>query len=159
VEQEPDPQAFQNRPKAVGVLLEGTFPSNYTNRPVPDGISPPVGVSSQSKPGKMIVFADGDLLKNQVSNTDGSPFPLGYDRYTQQQYGNKTLLLNAADYLTDDSGIIQLRNKEIKIRLLDRARIRTEKTFWQILNIGLPLMILVVFGIVRHFYRVRKYAR
>ena len=159
VEQEPDPQAFQNSPKAVGVLLEGIFPSNYTNRPVPAGIDPSVERLAVSKAGKMIVLADGDLLKNQVSNTDGSPFPLGYDRYTQQQYGNKILLLNAADYLTDDSGIIQLRNKEIKIRLLDRARIRTEKTYWQMLNIGLPLAILFGFGIARHYYRIRKYAR
>lgn len=159
VEQEPDPQAFQSTPQPVGVLLEGTFASNFKNRPVPEGISQPVSIPAVGKFTKMIVLADGDILKNQVSNTDGSPFPLGYDRYTQQQYGNKNLLLNAADYLTDDSGIIQLRNKEIKIRLLDRARIRTEKAFWQVLNIGLPLLLLVVFGVSRHFYRIRKYAR
>lgn len=159
LEQEPDPQAFKNSPQAVGVLLEGTFASNFKNRPVPEGISQPVQIPSVSKLTKMIVLADGDILKNQVSTTDGSPFPLGYDRYTQQQYGNKNLLLNAADYLTDDSGIIQLRNKEIKIRLLDRARIRTEKSFWQVLNIGLPLLMLLLFGIARHYYRLQTYAR
>jgi len=158
VEQEPDPEAFKNVPKPVGVLLEGTFASNYRNRPIPEGVGKSLSIPAQSKPTKMIVLADGDILKNQVSSSDGSPFPLGYDRYTQQQYGNKNFLLNAADYLTDDSGLIQLRTKEIKIRLLDRARIRTEKTFWQILNIGLPLLLLVIFGIARHFYRLQKYA-
>ena len=159
VEQEPNPQSFQSTPKPVGVLLEGFFTSSFLNRPVPAGISPAVSIPKIGKYTKMIVLADGDILKNQVSNTDGSPFPLGYDRYTQQQYGNKNLLLNAADYLTDDSGIIELRNKEIKIRLLDRARIRSEKTFWQTLNIGLPLLLLAIVGVLRHFYRRKKYAR
>jgi ABC-2 type transport system permease protein len=158
-EKEPDPRVFKSTPKPVGVLLEGRFPSDFKNRPLPADIPQAVTVSDVSQYTKMIVLADGDIFKNQVNNTDGSPFPLGYDRYSQQQYGNKNLLLNAADYLTDDSGIIELRNKEIKIRLLDRARIRTEKSFWQFLNIGLPLILLVIFGILRHFYRLRKYAR
>ncbi|MBC7745065.1 MAG: gliding motility-associated ABC transporter substrate-binding protein GldG [Flavobacterium sp.] len=159
VEQEPDPKSFKNIPKPVAVLLEGKFTSSFKNRPVPTGINAEVKVIENAKFSKMIVFADGDILKNQVNNADGSPFPLGYDRYSQQQYGNKSFLLNAADYLTDDSGIIQLRNKEIKIRLLDRARIRTEKTFWQFINIALPLILLTLFGFSRHFYRLRKYAR
>lgn len=159
VEQEPDPKLFQNAPKPVGVLLEGEFPSNFKNRPVPEGITEKVSIPEKSKPGKMIVLADGDLFKNQINSTDGSPYPLGFDRYTREQYANKSFLLNAADYLADDSGIIGLRNKEIKLRLLDRARIRQEKTFWQLINIGLPLILLIVCGIFQHYYRIRKYAR
>lgn len=159
VEQEPDPKLFQNAPKTVGVLLEGEFPSNFKNRPVPEGITEKVSIPEKSKSGKMIVLADGDLFKNQINSTDGSPYPLGFDRYTREQYANKSFLLNAADYLTDDSGIIGLRNKEIKLRLLDRARIRQEKTFWQLINIGLPLILLIVCGIFQHYYRIRKYAR
>ena len=159
VEQEPDPQAFQSIPKPVAVLLEGNFVSNFKNRPVPEGITSTIQLPAKGKPAKMIVVADGDILKNQVSNTDGSPFPLGFDRYSKQQFGNKTFLLNVADYLTDDSGIIQLRNKEIKIRLLDRAKIRSEKTFWQLINIVLPLCLLMIFGVARHFYRITKFAR
>ena len=159
VEQEPDPRAFQSVQRPVGVLLEGSFPSNFKNRPVPEGIIGAGELPAISKPTKMIVIGDGDILKNQVNSADGSPFPLGYDRYSQQQYGNKNFLLNAADYLTDDSGIIQLRNKEIKIRLLDRAKIRTEKTFWQIVNLGLPLLLLLIFGIAHHYIRVNKYGR
>lgn len=157
VEQEPDPKEFKSEPKPVGVLVEGTFPSNFRNRPVPEGISEHLVVPLQSKYTKMMIVADGDILKNQVSTTDGSTFPLGYDRFSQQQYGNRNFLLNAADYLADDSEIISLRTKEIQIRLLDRARIRSEKTVWQFLNIGLPLIMLIVAGIFQHYYRRRKY--
>lgn len=159
VEQEPDPREFRGSPKAVGVLLEGKFPSDFANRPVPEGIDGQPGMPAVSAPAKMIVFADGDILKNQVSTQDGSPFPLGFDRYSQQQYGNKNFLLNVADYLTDNSGIITLRNKEIKIRLLDRARIRDEKIYWQMLNLILPLFLLFIFGASQYFYRRQKFAR
>lgn len=159
VEQEPDPKLFQSPPNAVGILLEGEFPSVFRNRPVPAGIAEKVSIPDSSKPGRMIVLADGDMLKNQVNPADGSPYPLGFDRFTQQQYGNKNLLLNAADYLTDDSQIISLRNKEIKLRMLDRVKIREEKTFLQLINIGLPILLLIVSGIFQHYYRIRKYAR
>jgi hypothetical protein len=90
--------------------------------------------ASQSKPTKMIVLSDGDILRNQVG-ADGSPYPLGYDHYTQQSYGNKNLLLNIADYMTDDSGLISnCAAKKYKCACLDRARIREEKLFWQIIK-------------------------
>ncbi len=159
VEQEPDPSLFQSTPMPTGVLLEGNFSSNFKNRPIPQGITQKVNIPEISKPAKMIVFSDGDIFKNQINASDDSPYPLGFDRYTQQQYANKSLLLNAADYLSDDSGIISLRNKEIKLRLLDRAKIRQEKTFWQLINIGLPIILLIVCGIFQHYYRIRKYTR
>ena len=90
----------------------------------------------------MIVISDGDVFKNQVG-ADGSPYPLGYDHYTRQNFGNKNLLLNIADYMTDDSGLIALRTKEIQIRLLDRARIRSEKLYWQLINNIVPLAFIV----------------
>jgi ABC-2 type transport system permease protein len=157
VERNLDPAAFKGVPMPVGVLLEGNFPSVFNNRAVPDGIRESVKLPAKSQFAKMVVIGDGDILKNQISSKDNSPFPLGFDRYTQQQYGNKNLLLNIVDYLTDDSGIIELRNKEVKLRLLDKARARDEKLFWQVLNIGLPILLLVIFGFVQHFYRKRKY--
>ncbi|HEY1062054.1 MAG TPA: gliding motility-associated ABC transporter substrate-binding protein GldG [Daejeonella sp.] len=159
VEQEPDPKQFQSDPKPFGVLLEGIFPSNFKNRPIPLGIAEPLAIPALAKPGKMIVLADGDIFKNQINSTDGSSYPLGFDRFTREQYANKNFLLNAADYLYDDSGIISLRNKEIKLRLLNRAKIRQEKIFWQFLNIGLPLILLIACGIFQHYYRIRKYTR
>lgn len=159
VETEPDPKLFQSAAKAAGVILEGEFPSVFRNRPVPPGITEKVIIPEVSKPGKMLVLSDGDMFKNQINTRDGSHFPLGFDRYTEVQYANKNLLLNAADYMMDDSGIIDLRNKEIKLRLLDKAKIREEKTFWQLVNIALPLILLIVCGIFQHYYRIRKYAR
>ncbi len=158
VEQEVDPKDFQSAPKTVGVLLEGSFKSDFKNRPIPEGLEEKITVLQQSKFTKMIVISDGDLLKNQVNEADGSPFPLGFDRFTQQTYGNKNFLLNVADYMTDDSGLINLRNKEIKIRLLNRAQIKAEKLFWQILNNVLPLAMLLLSGIFQQYFRRRKYA-
>lgn len=159
VRQEPDPKLFQGPVKTAGVLLEGEFPSVFRNRPVPDGVDGSSALPERSKPGKMILVADGDIFKNQINASDGSHYPLGFDRYTQEQFANKSFLLNAADYLMDDSGIIGLRNKEIKLRLLDRTKIRMEKTFWQAINLGLPLIMLIACGIFQHYFRIRKYAR
>ncbi|MDP9077262.1 MAG: gliding motility-associated ABC transporter substrate-binding protein GldG [Bacteroidota bacterium] len=157
VEQEPDPKDFRGTPKAVAVLLEGKFQSDFQNRPLPEGLNENVQIITQSKPTKMIVLSDGDVLKNQVG-ADGSPYPLGYDHYMRRSFGNKNFLLNIADYMTDDSGLITLRTKEIQIRLLNRARIRSEKLYWQVLNNALPLGLLVMFAIFQHYIRRRKYA-
>jgi ABC-2 type transport system permease protein len=159
VAEQPDPKEFANAPVSTGVLLEGSFPSVFLNRGLPKGIPAAYPLPASSKPTRMIVLGDGDLFKNQVSSRDGSVFPLGFDRYTQRTYGNKTLLLNIADYLSGDDNLIALRNKEIKVRLLDKTRLRTEKTKWQLINTALPLLLLILFAIFQHYYRRRKYAR
>jgi ABC-2 type transport system permease protein len=158
IEDTPDPKRFQSTPKPVCVLLEGSFKSNFLNRPIPEGTNFPVASINKSINTKMLVFSDGDVFKNEVSTKDGSVFPLGYDKYNQQTYGNKTFLLNALDYLTDDSGLITLRTKEIKLRLLDKGKLVAEKTKWQLINTLIPLIMLIVFGIFQHIYRKRKYA-
>ena len=158
VEQTPDPQTFHSAVKIVGVLMKGIFKSDFKNRPVPEGFNEQIPFIQQSKPTEMIVISDGDVFKNQINEADGSPFPLGFDRYTQQTYGNKNLLLNIADYMTDNSGLIGLRNKEIRIRLLNRAKIKASKFNWQLLNTVLPLVILLLFGIFQQYFRRRKYA-
>jgi len=157
LEQEPQPKDFQSSTKPVAVLLEGKFKSDFLNRPMPEGLTEKVESLTESKPTKMIVISDGDVFKNQVGS-DGSPFPLGYDHYTQQSFGNKNLLLNIADYMTDDSGLIGLRTKEIQLRLLDRARIRSEKLYWQAINNVIPLAFVLIFAIFQHYIRRRKYA-
>ncbi|MDB5010996.1 MAG: gldG [Mucilaginibacter sp.] len=157
IEQEPNPKDFQGSPKPVAVLLEGKFTSDFKNRPVPGDFKESLTVLPQSKPTKMMVISDGDIFRNEVA-ADGSPYPLGFDHYTQQNFGNKNLLLNTADYLTDDSGLIALRNKEIQLRLLNRARIRSEKLFWQVINMVSPLLLVLIFAIFQHYMRKRKYA-
>ena len=158
IEDTPDPQRFQSQPKAVAVLLEGQFKSNFLNRAIPIGVLNAGETIAKSKYTKMLVFSDGDVFKNDVIEKDGSTLPLGFDRYTQQSFGNKTFLLNAVDFLTDDAGLIDLRSKEIQLRLLDKGKIVAEKTKWQMINTLIPLVMLVVFGIFQHIYRKRKYA-
>lgn len=159
VAEQPDPRDYTSVPQNLGVLIEGVFPSVFLNRAVPAGITGAYQVPAESKPTKMIVIGDGDVFKNQISTGDGSAFPLGFDRYTQKTYGNKALLLNIADYLSNDDNLISLRNKEVKIRLLDKAKLRTEKLQWQLINISLPLLVLILFAIFQHYYRKHKYAR
>lgn len=159
VAEQPDPRDYASVPQNLGVLIEGAFPSVFLNRAVPAGITGNYAVPPLSKPTKMIVIGDGDVFKNQLSSKDGSAFPLGFDRYTQKSYGNKALLLNIADYLSNDDNLITLRNKEVKIRLLDKARLRTEKLQWQLINMALPLLLLISFAIFQHYYRKHKYAR
>ncbi|RKR85265.1 gliding-associated putative ABC transporter substrate-binding component GldG [Mucilaginibacter gracilis] len=157
IEEVPKPQDFQSPPKPVAVLLEGTFISNFRFRPVPDSIHEQIPQLQQSKPTKMIVISDGDIFKNQIAS-DGLPFQLGFDRYTQQSYGNKNLLLNIVDYMTDESGLIELRTKEIQLRLLDKPRVRGEKLKWQLINNILPIALVLIFAIFQHYNRKRKYA-
>lgn len=159
VAEQPDPRDYASVPQALGVLIEGTFPSVFLNRSIPAGIIGNYPLPAVSKPTKMVVIGDGDVFKNQISSKDGSAFPLGFDRYTQKNYGNKALLLNIADYLSNDDHLIALRNKEVKIRLLDKAKLRTEKLQWQLLNMALPLLLLISFAIFQHYYRKHKYAR
>jgi ABC-2 type transport system permease protein len=156
---QPTQKDYSSVPKSAAVLLEGSFKSLFLNRPVPEGITENFNVPDQSKLTKMIVIGDGDVFLNQVSKTDNTPFPLGFDRYTQQNYGNKALLLNIADYFTDDDNLIALRNKETKVRLLDKTRLRAEKTKWQLINAISPLLLLICFAIFQHYYRKHKYAK
>ncbi|RZM26984.1 MAG: gliding motility-associated ABC transporter substrate-binding protein GldG [Pedobacter sp.] len=159
IENQPDPRDYANNPQIAAVLLEGNFSSLFLNRPLPEGIPTAYTTAASSAPGKMIVIGDGDIFKNQVSANDNSPFPLGFDRYTQRNYGNKALLLNIADYLSNDENLIELRNKDIKIRLLDKEKIRAGKLKWQLINTAFPLLLLIFFGTFQHYYRKHKYAR
>lgn len=157
--QEPKQEEYTSIPKTTGVLLEGSFKSVFLNRSVPQGIDETYNLPASSKPTKMIVIGDGDIFTNQYSKADNSVFPLGLDRYSQQNYGNKALLLNIVDYFTDEDNLIALRNKEIKVRLLDKTLVRAEKLKWQIINSVLPLLLLICFGTFQHYYRKHKYAK
>jgi ABC-2 type transport system permease protein len=158
LEQQPTPQEFNHPPRSMGVLLEGRFKSVFMNRAVPAGIDQTYDVPEQSEPSKMFVIGDGDVFSNQLAS-DGSPFALGYDRFTQRSYGNKALLINLVDYFTSSENLIALRNKEVKVRLLDKTLIKNEKSKWQMINTVLPLLLLISFAIFQHYFRKRKYTR
>jgi len=157
---EPDQRMFRQGPQPVAVLLEGTFPSAYLFRIPPDlAANPDMGVLESSKPTRMILIADGDIFKNQFHFSQGYSLPLGYDQYTRQTFGNRELLLNAMNYLCDDSGLITVRSRELKLRLLDSSRIAQERLFWQLLNTLAPVLLIVLFGLLKHQLRRRKYTR
>ncbi len=158
IEEAPQQKDFNNRPKAVAVMLEGNFKSVFLNRPVPEGIIENYDLPAQSLETKMMVIGDGDVFKNQVAS-DGSPFSLGFDRFTERNYGNKALLLNIADYFSNEDNLMLLRNKEVSIRPLDKTLVRTEKVKWQLINTVLPILMLIFFATFQHYYRKHKYAK
>lgn len=158
----PNP-AYYNQPKLpVAVLLEGEFESAFTNRLPPETKAAfdtveelkPIDRSPKSK---MIVIADGDIIRSEVRN-DSSAYPLGYYMYTKQQFANKDFILNCIEYLIDDSGILETRNKEMKLRLLNKMKAEDEKLKWQLINIALPIILVILAGLGFGFYRRRRYA-
>ena len=135
------------------VLLEGEFNSAYKHRVKPFETSL---LREKSRENKMIIIADGDVGKNQILKE--KPYDLSKDKWTNQQFGNKEFLLNAVDYLLDDSGLIQLRSKSLQIRMLDKQKAFKERSYWQFLNVGLPLILLFSFGIIFNYLKKRKYS-
>jgi gliding-associated putative ABC transporter substrate-binding component GldG len=135
------------------VLLEGEFNSAYKNRVKPFETSL---LREKSRENKMIIIADGDVGKNQILKE--KPYDLSKDKWTNQQFGNKEFLLNAVDYLLDDSGLIQLRSKSLQIRMLDKQKAFKERSYWQFLNVGLPLILLFAFGIIFNYLKKQKYS-
>jgi ABC-2 type transport system permease protein len=153
VTQDLNPQTFNRGNQTLAVLLEGEFTSVYSNRIKPFKLSKE---KSKSVATKMIVIADGDVIKNDVIRN--SPQELGFDRWTGQTYGNKEFLLNAVNYLLDDNGLINIRSKEIAVAFLDQQKITSQKTKWQLINIALPLVLLGIFGFAFNYFRKKKYA-
>lgn len=152
VRTEPDPEQYNNGNQNLAVLLEGDFTSVYKNRIKPFELT---DVINKSTPTKMIVIADGDVIKNDIGRN--GPQELGYDKWTGQFFGNKEFLLNAVNYLLDDDGLINIRSKKISLAFLDKEKISGNNTKWQALNILLPLALLGLFGFVFNYFRKKKY--
>ena len=153
------PALYNKGPQTAGYLLEGNFSSLFTNRPLPAGLPPntPAPITS-GKPTKIIVFSDGDLIRNEVNRTTNQPFELGYDRFMRTRFANKDLIMNAVEYLIDETGLINVRAKQITLRPLDRVKIKEERRMWQLINLVGPLLLLLVFGLTKAYIRKRKYA-
>lgn len=154
VRQKPNVREYEDGEQPLAVLLEGTFKSVYKNRIKPFKIS---DSKDESEPTKMLVISDGDVIRNEVQK--GRPLELGFQPYTSIMYGNKEFLLNAVNYLLDDTGLINIRSKKISIAFLNTEKVAAERQFWQILNLVGPLLLLLIFGIGFRFYRKRKYVK
>ncbi len=160
LEEEPDERLFRMANIPVAVLLEGRFKSVFENRITPEIKGDRlIDFKEVSLLNKMIVIADGDIIRNQLHVAQGYPLPLGFDQYTRQSFGNSDLILNAMNYLCDDSGLIISRSKEVKLRLLDKTRLKNHKLSWQLLNTLLPVILVLVFGIIKSRLRKRKFTQ
>lgn len=143
----------------VAVAMEGNFDSDFANRMVPKGLTNTLPILKQSMKTRQIVVADGDIIRNEVSIKDSTSIPLGFDRYTNQQFGNKDFIQNAVLYLADNDGWIQLRNRTLKLRLLNKQISSDEKTVWQLVNVLSPIILLALLGIGYQIVRKRKYTK
>ncbi len=155
--------SFDKKQIPVALLLEGTFPSFFENRvtqEMQDGLKQiNQEYKATSTATRMVVVADGDVARNFVNNKTGQPLALGFNPIDRFTYSNKDFLLNAVEYLRDDAGIIAARGREVKLRLLDTQKAKQEETFWTLLNIAGPLLLLAIFGFAYNWLRKRKYAR
>jgi ABC-2 type transport system permease protein len=146
----------------TGVLTEGKFTSVFKNRMISQlGIAPGTTIIPESKATKMIFISDGGLIANKVSYTGGKyvPLPLGLDKISNITFGNKEFLVNAVHYLCDDSGLMELRSRTMQMRLLDKVKLREQKTFWQLVNVLLPVLIILCGGLIFWLLRRRHYTR
>lgn len=159
---QPDPAKFNQGNIPLAVLLEGNFESYFKNRLTPEfqevlnQLNLPFLESG--RPAKQMVVSDAEFMQNLVKVSTGKVEEIGYNAWERKYYkGNKDFILNAVEYMLDEHGVLESRSKEIKLRLLDAVRTKSERTFWQILNIGLPLVFLLLFGVIYRFIRKKKY--
>lgn len=161
VQTEEDLNSFNQPAIPVAVLLEGAFTSLYSNRISRDYADSLANLYRQpfkavSPENKMIIIADADIVSNVFTQQEG-PLTMGYNQFTGVQYANKEFLLNSIEYLVNPSGILQARSKELTLRLLDQKKLETEKLQWQLVNIGIPVLLVIIFGSVFQFLRKRRY--
>ncbi|TAG51833.1 MAG: gliding motility-associated ABC transporter substrate-binding protein GldG [Cytophagales bacterium] len=154
---QPNPAEFTKGQQPVAYLLEGKFKSLFTNR-LTQSMEDSIDFQSQKNEAKIIVFADGDIIKNEVLAKSNETLPLGFDRYLQKKLANKDLILNCIDYVCGGKDLITLRAKELKLRPLDKNNIENKRTKWQIINVALPLVLLIIFCILKYQWRLKKYS-
>lgn len=154
VSEETEPSDYVNKGNLpLSVLLEGSFHSMFENRVLPFEQK---SFKASGKANKMIVISDGDLIKNQLDK-NFQPVELGYDQRSGNLYDNKDFLINCVNYLLDDNGLINIRSKDLDLPLLDKEKVYANYTQTQLITIGLPIVILLLFGAVFTFIRKRKY--
>jgi len=150
---EPEPKQFTGGNKTVAYLLEGKFKSAFANRPN----AKPEFFMAQGIPSAIIVMSDGDIALNDVNPKNGEPTPLGFDPYQRRTYSNRDFLVNSLNYLLDEDGLVGVKNKEIVLRPLDKAKLKDQKTKFQIINVVLPPVLVLLFWLGLDFYRKKRF--
>lgn len=162
--EEPDPKLFNKGPQSFAVMLEGEFESFYQNRLSNEQLKvlDDAGLTYKSSgdSSKVLVITDGDIIKNLFNSGTGETAPLGYNKYENTTFtGNRDFLLNAIEYMLDESGVLEARSKDIKLRLLNAVKAKEEGVKWQLINILGPLFMIFLLGVLYQFLRKRKYSR
>ena len=158
-----DYRAYNKSFVPVAVLLEGKFNSLYANRLTQSGkdtATTYTGIpflASGIKESKQIIVSDADIVTNIITQSDGA-LPMGTQQFENYTFANKEFLLNCLAYLVGNAAIIQTRNKDFTLRLLDKNKVKEEKAFWQIINIVLPLLVVLILALIMQYLRKRKYA-
>ena len=150
------PEFFQGGTKNLGYLLEGKFESLYKNRFTPKGIDKS-SFKDSGEFARIVIISDGDLIRNDFDIETGKPLDIGVDPYANQTFANGELVTRLLDYLTDEDGLVQVRSKEIKIRPLDLAKVKEEKTKWQLINVVAPLLLILLLGFLKYYFRKKKF--
>ncbi len=158
-----DPSKFNKQYLDVAVLREGVFDSHFKNRLAQDQEQTlkdlDMPFQEISKETKQIWITDASIMSNLYNPKDARISPIGFNQWDQKVYeGNREFMMNAIDYMVDDINVMDARNKDVKLRLLNRAKVIEEKTKWQLLNMALPLVVLGLFGLLYAFIRKKKYA-
>ena len=156
----PAEESYFNEPSLpVAGLIEGKFPSAFINRLTPDScIELPQGRLQQSKNTRMIIAATGSIIKNEWKGQREAahPVPLGFDEVSGEQLGNVEFITNAVNYLAGNDQWLNLRSRDYKLRLLNRQAINEQRGLWEIINIAVPLILLLIAGFTYSRYRKRK---
>lgn len=162
VQTEADVQTFNQKNIPIAILLEGKFTSLFANR-IPSSVADSLGriyqqpfLATAAMPNKMIVISDADIVANVVTQNEG-PLQMGTNQFTKVQYANRDFITNCIEYLTNPSGILAARAKTFVLRLLDPAKIEDQRTTWQIINVGLPVVLILGFALVYQAIRNKKY--
>lgn len=151
------PEAFTGGVHSLGYLLEGKFTSLFKNRILPSGVNKSE-FREDGLDAKVILISDGDFIVNELDIDEGGPLPMGVDAYSKTTYANESFLINALDYMTDDDELMLARNREIKIRPLDRVKVQEQSTRWRWINMTVPIALIVLFGVTKAFIRKKKFS-
>jgi gliding-associated putative ABC transporter substrate-binding component GldG len=156
-----DPNVFNKQYLPVGMLLEGKFSSLFANRLSAANVDSMQRISGRpylaagAKEGKIIVVADGDIVLNEVEQT--GPLPMGFSKDVEYTFANQDFFQNCVEYLTDSAGILESRSKDFTLRLLDAKKVDDQRSLWQMINIGAPILLVIIFGLIYQALRKRKY--
>lgn len=157
--QEPDVNQFNRKHLPLAYLMEGKFTSLFQNRFLPAPFEKDTAFRDTGDAGAVVVVGDGDWLQGRLDVQTGEPMPLGKDPFSEETYGNREFLINAVNYLIDPDGIMATRNKVLKIRPLDQKEVLEDRTYWQLFNVVLPILIVLAFGGIKIIIRNYKYSR